>query len=306
MLYIKERRETSLDRKGSFGGVVLVLVGLFWLLTNFGIVNWSLIDVMLRLWPLILITIGINVIFRDKVIIRYITWGLFFIIIISFGFYNQYRFGNGEFVNSDPNMTIESRTETTMGKLNLQLGGGSVEINSTDKALINATIPNNRVWKDVRFSNGNKRADIDIKQKSNFVHFGGNQSYDYDFSLDDKLLWDIDIDTGAINGTMDFSNLMLSKLDIDMGASNLNLIFGDKSEKTKVDIDGGVTNLEITVPKDIGVRIDIDGGIKNTNIRGIGWKKIDGSYISPNYDEAAKKLEIDVDMGIGKFDINVK
>lgn len=295
-----------MDRKGNTGGLVLILIGLFWLMTNFGIINWSIFDVMFRLWPLVLIAIGINIIFRDKGIIRYITWGLFFIIIVAFGFYQQYSFGNAELLNSGANFAIEKREETTNGKLNLSIGGGTVEIDSTDENIINATVPDKWTWKDVRFNNGDSRVDIDIKQKSNFTKINRNKSFDYNFSLNDELLWDINVDTGAINGTMDFSNLKLAELDINMGASNLDLIFGDKAEKTKVDIDGGVTNLEITVPKELGVRIDIDGGIKNTNIRGADWKRVDGYYISPNYEDAAKKLDIDVDMGIGKFDVNVR
>lgn len=295
-----------MDRKGNTGGLVLILIGLFWLMTNFGIINWSIFDVMFRLWPLVLIAIGINIIFRDKGIIRYITWGIFFIIIVAFGFYQQYSFGNAELLNSGANFSIEKREETTNGKLNLSIGGGTVEIDSTDENIINATVPDKWTWKDVRFNNGDSRVDIDIKQKSNFTKVNRNKSFDYNFSLNDELLWDINVDTGAINGTMDFSNLKLAELDINMGASNLDLIFGDKAEKTKVDIDGAVTNLEITVPKELGVRIDIDGGIKNTNIRGADWKRVDGYYISPNYEDAAKKLDIDVDMGIGKFDVNVR
>lgn len=306
MFYIMERRGVKVGRKVNLGGVVLIFIGIFWLMSNFGIINWSLFDILFRLWPLILIAVGVNIIFRDREIVRYITWSVFFIIIIAFGFYNQTRLGNANLSRRDTNLRVEKRTETTNGKLNLQIGGGSLDIDSTDESIINADVPDKSIWQDVNFNNGNSRVDIDIKQKSNFMQFNRNISLDYSFSLNDELLWDIELDTGAINGTMDFSNLKVSELDIDMGASNLNLIFGDKAEKTNVDIDGGVTNLEITVPKELGVRIDVDGGIRNININDGSWRKIDGYYMSANYEEALKKLDIDVDMGIGKFDVNVR
>lgn len=292
--------------KGISGGLVLILIGVFWLLTNFGVISWSLFDVMFRLWPLILIVIGINTIFRTRNSVKYITWGIFFIIIILYGFYGQYGQGNNAFVDAQPNLVLEKSPETTSGKLKLQLGGGNITLNSTDEKLINARIPNSTIKKDVRFSNGNSKVNIELQQRSQIINFGTNQSYTYNFDLSENLLWDIDLDMGAINGTMDFSNLRVSKLDMDIGASNLDLIFGDREEHTRVDIDGGVTNLEITVPENLGVRVDIDGGIKNTNIRGLAWKKIGDCYESPNYDEAAKKLEIDINTGIGKFDVRVK
>lgn len=291
---------------GQVGGLVLILIGAFWLLTNYGVINWSVFDVMFHLWPLILIVIGINIIFKSKSLIRYITWGLFFIIIILFGFYNQYKFKSDFVLGSNSNVNIENRSETTIGKLDLKIGGGNIDIRSTNDKLIKARIPNSRIQKKVRFSSDNTKADIDIEQKSDHISFGSKKDYDYDLELNENLLWNLDIDTGAVNGTMDFTNLKVKKLDIDMGVSNLNLLFGDRQEKTKVDIDGGITNLGITIPENLGVRIKIDGGLKNTNINKLGWKKTGGQYISPNYDEAEKKLEIDVDTGIGKLDVKVK
>ena len=77
MLYIRVGRENRVKSERTIGGLILVFIGIFWLLTNFGIITWSLFGVMFRLWPLILIVIGINVIFRDRVWVSYITWGLF-------------------------------------------------------------------------------------------------------------------------------------------------------------------------------------------------------------------------------------
>lgn len=291
---------------GQVGGLLLILIGAFWLLTNYGVINWSIFNVIFHLWPLILIVIGINIIFKSKSLIRYITWGLFFIIIILFGFYNQYNFESDLVLGSNSDVSIENRSETTSGKLDLKIGGGNIDIRSTKDKLIKARIPKSRIQKKVKFSNDNTKADIDIEQQSEHISFGSKKDYDYDLELNESLLWNLDIDTGAVNGTMDFTNLKVEKLDIDMGVSNLNLLFGDKQEKTKVDIDGGIANLEITIPENLGVRIEIDGGLKNTNINKLGWRKTGGQYISPNYDEAKKKLEIDVDTGIGKLDVRVK
>lgn len=295
-----------MKNKGSVGGLILIFIGVFWLMTSFGVITWSLFDVMFRLWPLILIVIGINTIFRNKDYIRYITWSILIIAVVLFGFYGQDRFRNDVVFETNPNLVEESHPEITSGKLRLQLGGGNIKIDSIEDKLIKARIPDSKVRKSVKFSSDNTRVDINIDQMSDFININNKKSFDYNFNLNENVLWNIDIDTGAINGTMDFSNLKISNLDIDMGVSNLNLIFGDKQDKAKVDIDGGISNLELTVPKNLGVRLDIDGGIKNTNISELGWKRMGDYYESPNYDETAKKLDIEVDTGIGKFDVRVK
>jgi hypothetical protein len=307
LLYLEKGREISLKGKSSKGGLILICIGVFWLLSSFGVINWSLFDVMFKLWPLMLIVIGINMIFRSKNYIKYITWGIFIVTVILFGFYGEYGYKNDASFNIDSNFVQENIPETTAGKLRLQLGGGNLRINPIDDKLIIAKVPDSKVKKDIKFIGSDKsKVNINIEQKTDIINLNKKKTYDYGFDLNSNVVWDIDIDTGAINGTLDFSDLKVSKLDIDMGVSNLKLIFGDNQSNTKVDIDGGISNLDMTIPENVGVRVDFDGGIKNTNIGGLGWRKTGDYYVSPNYDEAEKKLELDVDIGIGKFYVKIK
>ena len=44
--------------KGNFAAIVLIAVGLFWLLSNLGVINISLTELLKVWWPLILIAAG--------------------------------------------------------------------------------------------------------------------------------------------------------------------------------------------------------------------------------------------------------
>ncbi|MBX7229854.1 MAG: DUF5668 domain-containing protein [Burkholderiaceae bacterium] len=46
--------------RGNFAAIVLVLVGIFFLLTNLGYVNISLMQILKTWWPVILIAVGIS------------------------------------------------------------------------------------------------------------------------------------------------------------------------------------------------------------------------------------------------------
>ena len=46
--------------KGNLGAIVLVLVGIFFLLTNLGYVNVSLMQLLKTWWPVILIAVGVG------------------------------------------------------------------------------------------------------------------------------------------------------------------------------------------------------------------------------------------------------
>lgn len=44
--------------KGNFAAIVLIAVGVFWLLTNLGLINVSILELAKTWWPLILIVLG--------------------------------------------------------------------------------------------------------------------------------------------------------------------------------------------------------------------------------------------------------
>lgn len=53
--------------KGNVAALVLIGVGAFFLLTNLGLINVSLMQVLRTWWPLILIAVGVSLLFApDK------------------------------------------------------------------------------------------------------------------------------------------------------------------------------------------------------------------------------------------------
>lgn len=52
--------------KGNVAAIALVSVGMFFLLTNLGMINVSLADLLKTWWPLILIAVGLSLFFTNK------------------------------------------------------------------------------------------------------------------------------------------------------------------------------------------------------------------------------------------------
>lgn len=53
--------------KGNVAALVLIGVGVFFLLTNLGLINVSLMELLRTWWPLILIAVGVSLLFApDK------------------------------------------------------------------------------------------------------------------------------------------------------------------------------------------------------------------------------------------------
>lgn len=285
-------------------GFFILSIGILFLLVNIGIINWSIMNALFEIWPAIFIAIGINIIFRNNTIVRIITWLLFIGAVVAYGYYYDSRWevpGN----SMSNNVSIEKLKETEQGEMKLSLGGTSLFVDSTDSKLVEASIPNPDIKHNVSYRNGNSLAVVKFERES-FVNIVPDRRDECRVSMNDKVLWDLDIDVGAVNGTINMSELKVGKLDLDMGAGNIKLVFGNKQKRIEADIDAGASSIEVVIPAGVGARISMDGALNNTNLRDLNWSKQGEYYISPDYDTCESKIDMDVDMGVGRFMITMQ
>ncbi len=285
-------------------GIVLILLGIFWMLENLGFITWSLWDGISDLWPLVFVGIGINLIFKKNSFLPIATWILFFIVVIGYGFYQGQRVGQMETIY-DGNVRIINESGANRGRLELDLGGGSIYIGDTKEFLVDANIPNPYVKNKVSRQDGGKHVDVQFKEQSNkFMKLGKDMNYQ--FNLNDEILWDLDIDMGAANGTIDLSQLSIRDVELDAGAADVKVIFGDKIETVNVKIDTGAASISLSIPEEVGAKVKMEGALKSSNLKDLGWHYQHDYYQSPNYDSAQKKVNVDLDMGAGSLDVDIR
>lgn len=287
-------------------GIFLLSIGVIWVLANVGVITWSVIDALLILWPVALIVVGINIMFKNNAIVRAVTWVLFLAIIISYSFVvedkksdrNQGMQESGQYVS------FEIKPGTESGKLDLSLGGLEINLDSNTLNLMDAVINDSDIRHSIDYKNGEKTAVI-VFDKKNYFNFKGRSDSDRrcDFHLNNNVLWDMEIDVGEVSGTLDMADLKVRDFDLDAGAGNLKLVMGNRYERTAVKIDAGASKLEIVVPESSGVRVQMDGGLNKSNFEELNWVKNGNYYQSRNYDYAANKIDMDIDMGVGKLTI---
>lgn len=282
-------------------GLILVILGILLLLNNLGFLTWSVWKSLFDLWPLILVVIGLNIIFKNIKLVMAIAWLLFFAAIIGYGFYLQAQHDSMLSITGK-DFSLEIHPETTYGILNLKLGGGELELLSTSNKLMEAHISNAYINHKTDYSSDRKTVEIYVNQVSP-GKISINEKACYTFMLNDRLTWEIDGDIGAVNATVDLADLKVKDLDLDVGAANLKLIFGSLYDQTNVDIDAGASNLELVIPGNVGTRIKMEGLLKDTNLKSLNWQHEDDYYLSPNYHESDKKLHIQVNMAAGKLDV---
>lgn len=308
-----------MNKRGIGFGIFLLAIGVLWLLDNLNIIriDLNIFRALVTLWPLILVVIGINLIFKGNSLIKGLTWVAFLVIIVLYGSFGVKNSSNSDFnfnfeskfgtkTDYTSSKSVEEPMRTGLEKGNLKIDVGAMKLNVSDESdkLFTLKSSGNEINYNIDYNGSGNSADIDINNK-NIRVFGSSAANKVDMGLNDRVTWNIKMNTGASDGDFDLSRLKLSSLDIDAGAVNYKIKLGANVPSTDIYLDSGASSFEFAIPSDdVGVRVKMDGALNNTNFTELGFKKEGSAYVSPNYNDAKAKINIDANIGVAKLTIS--
>src|SRR5258708_19364636 len=83
---------------------------------------------------------------------------------------------------------------------------------------------------------------------------------------------------GAGHGNLHFRDIPLTRLDLNIGAGQMDVdLTGDRKTDLTADIEGGVGQANVRLPKNVGVVAHASGGIGSIHVRGL---KHDGGSLN--------------------------
>ena len=101
---------------------------------------------------------------------------------------------------------------------------------------------------------------------------------------------------------LDLTKFKVENIYVGMGAASLKVKLGTLSEETRLNIEAGASSIDISVPKDVGCQVITDDVLSSKNL--YGFIKIkSGLYRTAEFDEASKKIFIEIDCGISSINI---
>ncbi len=297
------------NTRGLGFGILLLTVGAVWLLSLAKIVTWSTFNALITLWPLVLVAVGIGFIFRSNRLVRTLTWLVLLAVVIGYGYYAPAR---QPWIRYDSNIANIPNTQVTMEKqpqtekADLTLNYGAMQINmdsETSSSLLDASINESMIVPTKDLSG--RTASIKFEKKNgSFINLGAINKLRNDYHLSREVIWNLKLDTGAIDGNFDLSSLKVEKLEVRTGLSSLDFDMG--SCNTVMNIKSGASKINITLPEDTGMKIKIDGGLNNSNLKKRGWTEDDHWYISPDYDSKEYKIEANIENGLGDLTVGYR
>jgi len=301
-----------------FWPLVFISAGVMLLLVNLGYLPRQSWAVVWRLWPVLLIALGIDVLFGRRSVFGAVFGGL--LILLLFGgvvavvFFARNIPGLAE-ITRPPDVHIRhiayelGDVERAAVEIDWSSMPGSLGALDDSPNLIEGTIAyRGELIFDV-YVDGDQ-ADVDLDSHfsgSGTWPFGyaGRQDHRWDVELSPNVPLDLTLDAGSGSFDFDLSDLQVSDLFLDAGSGAGNLILPPDST-FDARIEGGSGALVITLPDGVGARVVLDSGSGSFDPDGRfrlvdGERDDDSVWETDDYDSDGYVIELTIDQGSGSI-----
>ncbi len=254
-------------RRGElFWGALLVLLGVLFFLQAAHLITG---DVWSWFWPLLIIAVG--------------AW------ILMGGFRARTRFESAEKFSVPLQGARQARLtiEHGMGHTDLRAGANPGDFLTGVSA----------VGMEQKTRLDGDKLEVEIGAGPSFIPFVGPESGMWEYRLNPDIPTSLRIEAGASRLDLDLTDLQITTLSYEGGASNLNLTLPARVANTLVDINAGAASINLKVPEGVALRL---------RRKGVGSMSIDtqrfpmrdtGLYQSADYDTAQYHADVTLDGG---------
>jgi hypothetical protein len=101
---------------------------------------------------------------------------------------------------------------------------------------------------------------------------------------------------------MDLKDYKIDTININAGASSIDLTLGNKNPVTRLTFDAGASSLNIRVPKEAACEVKSESFLVSRDFEGF-TKQGNGLYRSDNYASGKGKIFIDIETAVSSISI---
>lgn len=186
-----------------------------------------------------------------------------------------------------------TRAEIKIGAGELRIGGGATKLM---EGAFDYNDPGSKPQ--VEFHSTGVRSDIDV-HPSGTVHHGESK---WDLRFNNSVAMDLVVKMGAGQAHLNLGSLNLRSVVFDLGAGEVDAdLRGSPKRSYDVQINGGVGQATVHLPKSVGISATAVGGIGEVNVSGL--EKRNDRWINPGHENDPVIIRLDVKGGVGQIDL---
>lgn len=301
VLFIAGGLDGLIRRENMVTSSLFVVVGTIFVLCNFDYLPYNVLELVLLLWPLILVAIGFDLIVGKRSIwISLAGIAIFTVILFGALWYVQpdARAGQVEVTN-----ILQPLEGAEQARVDIEIGAGTLDIVGldSDSNLVEGVVPSGENFTVIEsYSVDDAGAgDYHLTSEGSYVYTPGtrHQEWTWDLKVNKEVANDLMVSIGAGTSYLELSAFNLENLSINLAVGTGN-IYLPETGSYQGEISMAVGSLTIHVPAGVGVRIRTETGLTAVVIQ-TGYEKQGNIYTSPEFGSSDNQVDLKIDNAVG-------
>lgn len=327
--------DSLIRERGLAGPVFLIGIGIIFILSNFEVISWDVWFLVLRLWPLILVAIGLDIIIGRRSVWLSALALVFVLAILAGSLVFSGSFSSEGLLTGGTGQPLEGEmisaelvgVDRAQLSLNPAIASLRIDASDSDANLIEGMIRmarNETVVQDFDISDGLARYSLRSKSPGSFIDgfTNGLPRRRWDLEINPDIPMELDFNLGVGESEIDLRESHLVDLQVSIGIGQIvvflpegddysavidggigqTIIHFPDSGSFRIEVSGGIGEIVLRIPRDLGVRVKVDRGIAGLQVPD-SFIQSGGYYLSPSHESSGDFVEVFVEMGIGNIAI---
>lgn len=289
-------------RRGSLiGPVILIGLGVVFLLDNLGVVHWDIWQIVFRLWPVLLIAAGL-----DLVVGRRSTAGTIVVILVMVGliFAGVWLLSDSLSGTAQTETLRQATQDAQRAEVEIDGSVGTLRVGTHDEpgVLILGTAelsPGEELRKDFRVQDGTAFYTLGSRSVWRIPSWGGFGERVWGLRVSRELLMRLSVSAGVGETMLDLAELQATEVTLSAGVGRSTITL-PATGRYSATIDSGVGEVTIHLPRGLAARITVSTGIGDVEVEG-DFQRDGDVYVSPGFETAQNRVVLDISGGIGRI-----
>jgi hypothetical protein len=306
---MEETRETQpRRRRGSLiGPLVLIGLGIVFLLNNLGVVDWDIWQIVFRLWPILLIAAGL-----DLVIGRRSAVGTIVVLLVILGlvFAGVWLFSGA--LSGEPRTERVVQSAEGAERAEIEIGGSvgllTVGALAEPGTLVRGTLDlaaGEELGREFRIEAGTAYFSLQSQGEWRIPGFHWwSEDREWELDLARAIPLRLTVNAGVGETRLELGELTATGLTFNGGVGRTWITLPGHG-RYAAHVRAGVGEVEVILPAGLAARIAVSSGIGDIDVIG-DFHVEDGVYFSPGFENAENRVELDVSGGIGRIVIKAR
>lgn len=296
-------------RDGWVGPILLIGLGVIFLLSNFALLAFNVWDALLRLWPILLIAIGLDIIFGRRgtaatIIIR-VALGV--LLVAAVVWMAAAPVAGQTLVDKDVSQALDGATR---GSVDIAAAVGSLHYSGGAPAgqMVDGEVHHSSgqsVSMSSSASGGSRTFSLNTSGSS--MYMPGPRSDNWTLTLTDSIPLDMNLELAVGEQFIDLSGLQVDHLKANLAVGRIDITLPEAAAngaRASWEVSGAIGEIVVRIPRGAAVRVQADTGLVSVSA-GKGLSK-DGELItSPAYSEGKPAIDLRIGLAIGSVRIEL-